>query len=140
MPKSPPAPSSSVPLPSRPCSEPATYVDFVNPLLLVLFTNLVFSLGPSLVRASDIHEGCQVVILIFGAMTFVTSKLFEAVTVAELLDRSPSLSGRTVTTTFLLAAHVGLLAPWFMSDLTLFTDSRLCYGLQRSVRFSASLV
>ncbi|KAK9341909.1 hypothetical protein V1522DRAFT_461157 [Lipomyces starkeyi] len=120
MPNSPPAPGSSAPLPSRPCSKPATYLDFVNLLLWVLFTNLAFSLGPSIVQASDIHEELQLVILSFGVVLFLASKVVEAFTVADMLARSPSLSGRAVTTTILLAANVGLLVPMFMSDLTLF--------------------
>ncbi|KAK9244335.1 hypothetical protein V1506DRAFT_541698 [Lipomyces tetrasporus] len=41
--------------------------------------------------------------------------------VFDLIKRSPSLSGRTVTTTVLLAAHVGLFGPMIFSHLSLFT-------------------
>ncbi|KAK9357924.1 hypothetical protein V1504DRAFT_331965 [Lipomyces starkeyi] len=118
MPDSPPEPGSSAPLPSQPCSKPATYLDFVNPLLWVLFTNLAFSLAPSIL--GDINADDQVPILVFGGLLFLMSKVAEVITVATLLGRSPSLSGRTVTTTTLLAALVGLLAPMFMLDFTLF--------------------
>ncbi|KAK9250286.1 hypothetical protein V1507DRAFT_468030 [Lipomyces tetrasporus] len=50
--------------------------------------------------------------------------MIEVVTVVDLITHSPSLSGRTVTTTILLAAHVGLFGPLFFSGLTLFTRVR----------------
>ncbi|KAK9375220.1 uncharacterized protein V1513DRAFT_443144 [Lipomyces chichibuensis] len=120
MPDSPPASGSSAPLPERPCAEPATFVDFLNVLLWMLFTNLVFSLGPSVVRASDISEELVPLLVVFGVMAFVLSKFFEVLAVGGLLSCSPSLSGRTVITTFLLAAHFGLLAPMCMSNITLY--------------------
>ncbi|KAK9242797.1 hypothetical protein V1506DRAFT_546436 [Lipomyces tetrasporus] len=114
------SPGTSAPLPSRPSSRPATYTDFVNPLLWVLFTNLVFSLGPSILQASD--AGIEVKSLLFAVWLVLlsTSKFLEAFTVADLIANSPSFSNRTVITTILLAAHVGLLAPMFISDVTLF--------------------
>ncbi|KAK9372531.1 uncharacterized protein V1513DRAFT_384614 [Lipomyces chichibuensis] len=120
MPNSPPASGSSAFLPSHLCAEPETCFDLLNLLLWVLFTNTAFSLGPSIVRASAIHEELVPIIVFLGVITFVSSKIFEAVTVAILISSSPSLSGRTVTTTVLLAANFGLLAPTFMSNVTLF--------------------
>ncbi|KAK9482243.1 hypothetical protein V1527DRAFT_34214 [Lipomyces starkeyi] len=120
MPDSPIAHGSSKPLASQLRSKPATYIDFVNPLLWVLFTNLAFSLGPSILQASDVRDETQVGILVIGAVPFILSKFAEVLTVADLLSRSPSLSGRTVTTTTLLGAHVGLFAPIIISNFTLF--------------------
>ncbi|KAK9357689.1 hypothetical protein V1504DRAFT_41355 [Lipomyces starkeyi] len=120
MPDSPIAHGSSEPLASQPCSKPATYIDFVNPLLWMLFTNLAFSLGPSIMQASGAADYIQYITLGFGMPLFIMSKAIEATTVADLLASSPRLSGRTVTTTILLGAHVGLLAPNFISDFTLF--------------------
>ncbi|KAK9323555.1 hypothetical protein V1517DRAFT_307010 [Lipomyces orientalis] len=120
MSNSPTAPGSIQPSPSRPCSKPATYIDFVNPLLWVLLTNLAFSLGPSILHASHAAANTQDLMIAFGVVLFLISKLVEAVAVADLLASSPSLSSRTVTTAILLAAHVGLLAPMFISELSLF--------------------
>ncbi|KAK9362928.1 hypothetical protein V1504DRAFT_446896 [Lipomyces starkeyi] len=113
-------PRSSAPSPSRPCSKSTTCIDFVNLLLWVLFTNLAFSLGPSILQASDATDFSKDLILALGVALCLVSKPFEAATMADLLARSPSLSGRTVITTILLGAHVGLLLPMFISDLTLF--------------------
>ncbi|KAK9327186.1 hypothetical protein V1520DRAFT_349489 [Lipomyces starkeyi] len=115
-----PTPGSSASLPSQGYSKPTTCIDFVNPLLWVLFTNLAFSLGPSIMQASDAAADTKDIILAIGVGLFLLSKLVEAVVVATLVSTSPSLSGRTVTTTILLAAHVGLFGPMFFSDLTLF--------------------
>ncbi|KAK9244350.1 hypothetical protein V1506DRAFT_541746 [Lipomyces tetrasporus] len=115
------AAGSSASLPSRPYSKPTTYIDFLNPLLWMLFTNLAFSFGPSIVQASDADAETQVVILSFGGLLFVFSKMFEVVEVGALIAHSPSLSGRTVTTTILLAAYIGLFGPLFFSGLALST-------------------
>ncbi|KAK9431382.1 hypothetical protein V1505DRAFT_368214 [Lipomyces doorenjongii] len=115
-----PTPGSSESLPSQRPSKPATCIDFVNPLLWVLFTNFAFSFGPSIMQATNATGDLKDVILGFGAFFLILSKLVEAVIVADLVWRSPSLSGRTVNTTILLAAHVGLFGPMFFSDLTLF--------------------
>ncbi|KAK9244527.1 hypothetical protein V1506DRAFT_554582 [Lipomyces tetrasporus] len=94
-------------LPSKPDSKPATYIDFLNPLLWMLFTNFAVSFGPSIMQASDADaETRDILLLIF---------------VCNLISNSPSLSGRTVITTILLAAHVGLFGPMFFSDITPFT-------------------
>ncbi|KAK9326605.1 hypothetical protein V1520DRAFT_372643 [Lipomyces starkeyi] len=103
-------PRSSAPSPSRPCSKSATYIDFVNLLLWVLFTNLAFSLGPSILQASDAAAYNKELILALGVALILVSKPFEAATMADLLARSPSLSGRTRS----------LFGPMFISDFTLF--------------------
>ncbi|KAK9319460.1 hypothetical protein V1517DRAFT_266258, partial [Lipomyces orientalis] len=105
-------------------SKLATYIDFLNPLLWVLFTNLAFSFGPSIVQATDADADIQAGILALGVFLFAVSKFIEVIIVTDLVIRSPSLSGRTVTTTVLLAAYVGLFGPMFFSHLTLFTRVR----------------
>ncbi|KAK9489199.1 hypothetical protein V1508DRAFT_83702 [Lipomyces doorenjongii] len=115
-----PTPGSSESLPSQRHSKPATCIDFVNPLLWVLFTNFAFSFGPSIMQATNATGEVKGFILAIGTFLFILSKLVEAVIVADLVWRSPLLSGRTVNTTILLAAHVGLFGPMFFSDLTLF--------------------
>ncbi|KAK9342784.1 hypothetical protein V1522DRAFT_438624 [Lipomyces starkeyi] len=100
--------------------KPATHIDFVNPLLWVLFTNLAFSLGPSILQASDAADYTQDIILGLGMFLFLFNKALEVAFVVDLLRRPTSMSGRTVTTTTLLGAHVGLFAPIFISNFTLF--------------------
>ncbi|KAK9322005.1 hypothetical protein V1517DRAFT_324664 [Lipomyces orientalis] len=118
------SPDVSASLPSETYSEPATYIDFLNPLLWVLFTNSAFSLGPSIMQATDFDADDQAAILGLGAVLFAVSKFIEIIIVTGLINRSPSLSSRTVATTVLLAAHVGLFGPMFFSDVTLFARFR----------------
>ncbi|KAK9234652.1 hypothetical protein V1525DRAFT_428353 [Lipomyces kononenkoae] len=122
MANSPTAPThgSSASLPSRQNSKPVACIDFVNPLLWMLFTNLAFSLGPSIMQATEAAADIKDIILGLGVVLFLVSKIVEVVVVAELVSSSPSLSGRPVTTTLLLAAHIGLFGPMFFSSLTLF--------------------
>ncbi|KAJ8096695.1 hypothetical protein POJ06DRAFT_263160 [Lipomyces tetrasporus] len=87
----------------------------------MLFTNFAVSFGPSIMQASDVDAGTQAVIRFFGLGLFLISKIIEVMIVTGLISDSPSLSGRTVTTTILLAAHVGLFGPMFFSDVSLFT-------------------
>ncbi|KAK9357718.1 hypothetical protein V1504DRAFT_480142, partial [Lipomyces starkeyi] len=74
----------------------------------------------SVYGASDAAADTKDIILALGVVLFLVSKLVEVVVVADLVSRSPSLSGRTVTNIILLAAHVGLFGPMFFSDLTPF--------------------
>ncbi|KAK9357173.1 hypothetical protein V1504DRAFT_360796, partial [Lipomyces starkeyi] len=89
-----PTPGSSASLPPQRYSKPTTCIDFVNPLLWVLFTNLAFSLGLSIMRASDAAADTKDIILALGVVLFLVSKLVEAVVGADLVSRSPSLSVR----------------------------------------------
>ncbi|KAK9349905.1 hypothetical protein V1505DRAFT_227896 [Lipomyces doorenjongii] len=134
MADSPTSHGSSAPLASQPCSKTATYVDFVNPLLWVLFTNFAFSLGPSILKASHFDDVVQVFLLSVGMFLFIISKSIEAMEVTPLILAISPLSGRIVTTTSLLAANVGLLAPFLMSDFTLFEH---CRFMLWSVTFGA---
>ncbi|KAK9365375.1 hypothetical protein V1509DRAFT_612581 [Lipomyces kononenkoae] len=115
MANSPTAPTHG--LPSQRNFKPATWIDFVNPLLWMLFTNLAFSLGPSIMQATEADADIKNIILGFGVVLLLVSKLVEVVILAELVS---SLSGRPVTTTLLLAAHIGLFGPMCFSRLTLF--------------------
>ncbi|KAK9364325.1 hypothetical protein V1509DRAFT_643817 [Lipomyces kononenkoae] len=113
-----PTHGSSESLASQRNFKPVTWISFVNPLLWVLFTNLAFSLGPSIMQATEAAADIKDIILGVGVVLFLVSKLFEVVIVAQLVS---SLSGRpVVTTTVLLAAHIGLFGPMFFSRLTLF--------------------
>ncbi|KAK9329111.1 hypothetical protein V1520DRAFT_344286, partial [Lipomyces starkeyi] len=143
FPSAPSSPSSSAPLPSRPCPKSATYIDFVNPLLWVQFTNLAFSLSPSILRATSVKTDrdavLQRLILVLAMMLFLLSKLFEVFTVADLLLRSHSLSSRTVITIVLLAAYIGLLAPMFISELTFAQFSFMLWSVTLGVFFGICL-
>ncbi|KAK9258263.1 hypothetical protein V1519DRAFT_463830 [Lipomyces tetrasporus] len=99
MANSPAAAGSSASLPSRPYSKPTTYIDFLNPLLWMLFTNLAFSFGPSIVQASDADAETQVVILSFGGVAICIQQDVRSC----------------------YAAYIGLFGPLFFSGLTLFT-------------------
>ncbi|KAK9329877.1 hypothetical protein V1520DRAFT_370033 [Lipomyces starkeyi] len=103
------APMVPAPSPPRPCSKSTTYIDFVNLLLLVLFTNLILALGVAL---------CLV------------SKPFEAATMADLLARSASLRSRLFISDLTFFSRFTFIL-WSVT-LAAFFGICLAFGLGRS--------